>query len=313
MNRRKFLLLCVSLLFIPARPSASAEPETLRVMTFNLWIGGEAGKQPLEQTAQVIRAAKADLVGLQETDGHAAPEGTRPDRARELAKLLGWNCFLQGGGTAVVTRYEIVGNTPAKWGVQIELPSRRKVWLFNAHFPAAPYQPYQLLNIPYYEAPFLKTAAEAVDAARQARGAPALRMMDEIKNLPEQAGPVFVTGDFNEPSHRDWTTAAAAQELCPIAVEWPTTKGVEDLGFWDCWREVHPDPVKSPGNTWTPITAPTDPKDKHDRIDFVFARGKGVRVKAAQLIGEAEKFADVVVTPYPSDHRAVVAAVEIAP
>lgn len=313
MKRSHFLILWIAQLLTPVFPLAAAEPETLRVMTFNLWIGGEAGKQPLEQTAQVIRAAKADLVGLQETDGRAAPGEARPDRARQLAKLLGWNCFLQGGGTAVITRHEIVGNTPAKWGVEIQLASGRKVWLFNAHFPAAPYQPYQLLSIPYYDAPFLKTADEAVEAARAARGAPARRMLEEIKSLTARDGPVFVTGDFNEPSHRDWTSAAAAKGLCPIAVEWPTTKEVEDLGFRDGWRAAHPNPVAAPGMTWTPITAPDDPKDRHDRIDFVFARGQRVTVKSAQLIGEAEKSADVVVTPYPSDHRAVVVAVEITP
>lgn len=47
--------------------AAPSEPAPLRVMTFNLWIGGEAGKQPLVQTARVIRMARADVVGLQET------------------------------------------------------------------------------------------------------------------------------------------------------------------------------------------------------------------------------------------------------
>ena len=49
-------------------------PESIRVMSFNLWHGGDAGGQPLKQTIAVITRARADIVGLQETAG-LAPEG----------------------------------------------------------------------------------------------------------------------------------------------------------------------------------------------------------------------------------------------
>jgi exodeoxyribonuclease-3 len=81
----------------------------------------------------------------------------------------------------------------------------------------------------------------------------------------------------------------------------------------DAYRIIHPDPVKSPGLTWTPITSTDDPKDRHDRIDLVFMGGvehPGAAVKAVEIIGEAPESADVVVSPYPSDHRAVVAELE---
>jgi endonuclease/exonuclease/phosphatase family metal-dependent hydrolase len=124
---------------------------------------------------------------------------------------------------------------------------------------------------------------------------------------------MFVTGDFNEPSHRDWTAAAAAANRCPLCVEWPTTKAVEDAGFVDALRSAHPDPVRRPANTWTPTSPPTDPNDRHDRIDFVFVRGANARVKSVEIVGEAAEFADIVVKRYPSDHRAVVAEIELVP
>jgi hypothetical protein len=43
----------------------------------------------------------------------------------------------------------------------------------------------------------------------------------------------------------------------------------------------------------------------------VFAGGPGVAVKCAEVVGESAAHADLVVTPYPSDHRAVVAEVEV--
>ncbi|HAV60961.1 MAG TPA: hypothetical protein DCY13_01175, partial [Verrucomicrobiales bacterium] len=69
--------------------------------------------------------------------------------------------------------------------------------------------------------------------------------------------------------------------------------------------------VARPGWTWTPLTRPDDPKDRHDRIDFLFFAGEDVRVTRCEVVGEAQPAADIVVTPYPSDHRAVVAIVQI--
>lgn len=300
------LLLCASLFSGQAHAG-----ETLRVMSFNLWHGGDAGKQPLAQTLAVIQAAKADIAGFQETRGYAA-EGPRPDNGKKLADMLGWNYLDQGDGTGILSRYPIVTNTPRKWGVCVRLPSGREVWMFNAHLMHAPYQPYQLLGIPYADAPFLHTASEAIEAARKARGAQVGRLLEELKPILASGAPVFLTGDFNEPSHLDWTPAAAVAGLCPMAVEYPSTHAVVEAGMRDAFRTVYPNEVARPGRTWTSTTRPDDPKDHHDRIDFVFYAGSGVAVKQCQVVGENPAFADIVVQPYPSDHRSVVATLEMA-
>jgi hypothetical protein len=36
-----------------------------------------------------------------------------------------------------------------------------------------------------------------------------------------------------------------------------------------------------------------------------------VKVRECEIVGESPEFADIVVQPYPSDHRAVVATVEL--
>jgi endonuclease/exonuclease/phosphatase family metal-dependent hydrolase len=288
--------------------AVSAEP--VRVMTFNLWHGGDAGKQPLAQTLEVIRAAQPDLVGLQETGGFEK-DGRRPDKGRRLAEMLGWNYVDQGERIGILTRFPVVTNTPRKWGVQVRLPSGRTAWMFNAHLMHAPYQPYQLLSIPYADGRFIRTAAEAVEEARKARGAQVGRLVAELKPALATGEPVFLTGDFNEPSHLDWTPRAAAAGLCPVAVEYPSTKAVADVGMRDAFRAVFPDEVNLPGRTWTPITRPDDPKDRHDRIDFVHFAGKGVEALKCAVVGESSANADIVVTPYPSDHRSVVATFEV--
>jgi endonuclease/exonuclease/phosphatase family metal-dependent hydrolase len=280
-------------------------------MSFNLWHGGDAGKQPLAQTMEVIRAAKADIVGLQETGGYEKEKvAGRPDNGRKLAVMLGWHYFDQGERTGVLSRFPIVTNSPRKWGVRIQLPTGREVWMFNVHFAHAPYQPYQLLSIPYANAPFIKTADEAVHEARKARGGQVERMLAELKPALARGQPVFLTGDFNEPSHQDWTRRAVAAGKCPLAVEYPATLAVTTAGMRDAFRAAFPDEAAHPGWTWTPTTKPDDPKDRHDRIDFVFVGGVNVTVKRCEVVGEGRPSADIVVQPYPSDHRAVVATVE---
>lgn len=79
-------------------------------------------------------------------------------------------------------------------------------------------------------------------------------------------------------------------------------------GFKDAWRTVYPDEMKNPGFTWSPMYKMNDPTTHHDRIDFVYFKGKGVEVIDTKIVGESKENADIVVVPYPSDHRAVVAS-----
>ena len=315
MDRTPFTLACarrftLALLLAAALLSTGRAADSVRVMTFNIWVGGESGRQPLAQTVEVIRKANADIVGLQETHT-SEKDGQRQDSARVVAAKLGWHYFNQGERTGILSRIPIITNTPAKWGVLVRLKSGRDAWMFNAHLMHAPYQPYQLLNIPYANGRFIKTAAEAVAEARKARGTQVERLLAELKPALASGQPVFLTGDMNEPSHQDWTPRAAQAGKVPIAVEYPTTLALTQAGMTDAFRVSFPNEIAVRGNTWTPITAPDDPKDRHDRIDFVFVGGKGTQVERCEIIGEDIRFADIIVQPYPSDHRAVVATITI--
>ena len=279
-------------------------------MTFNIWVGGESGGQPLEQTAAVIKAAQADVVGIQESRG-AEHNGKRPDNGAAIARLLGWHYYDQGDGMGVLSRFRITGQTPKRWGVEFATLAG-PAWLFNVHLAHAPYQPYQLLKIPYADAPFIDTAEEALDEAIKARYPAVKEMLTEVADVRPQRTPIFVTGDFNEPSALDWIPAVHAAGRCPVAVHWPSSASVLESGFVDAFRQIHRDPLSAPGYTWTPITAADDPQDRHDRIDFVLVGGAGANVVDSKIVGENNENADIVVTPYPSDHRAVVATVTIS-
>ena len=97
----------------------------------------------------------------------------------------------------------------------------------------------------------------------------------------------------------------------PIKVAYPTSTEMAKAGFSDSYRKIYPDEMKNPGITWSPAYKVGDPRTHHDRIDFVHFKGKGLKVTGVKIVGENKENADLVVSPYPSDHRAVVATLTL--
>jgi len=312
--------LALALLFASAlAPQAFATD--LTIMSFNIWGGGGNEKKPVDETVAVIKAVNADVIGIQETRLESDPctadvcPPVGESAAGKIAAALGYYYYDQATDTdvlwsnAILSRYPITGKaTKNDTGVTLDVDGR-KVHVFNIHLDDSPYQPYQLLGIPYGDAPFLKTAEEAVAAAQKTREA-GLKLLFADMDEAGDADASFVFGDFNEPSHSDWTEAAVKAGNQPLVVEWPTVKAMEARGYVDTYRRIFPDPAAKPAFTWTPTTEPTAKDDHHDRIDFALAKGAKLEVVAAGIVGEKSPEADLVVTPWPSDHRATYAKVK---
>ena len=284
---------------------AQSEQAKLRVMSYNIYRGGEMFGRELSQTAKVIQEAKAHIVGIQE------PRSPKGFTTQKLAKLLDWNHSSNIRKGIILTPYEIIENLDG--GVKIKLPTGQEVYAFSLHLPSHPYQPYQLLGIrPKWHKntnniEFIKTEAEAIEWAKKARGAEIQKLLKVISSLPDKEAPVFVVGDFNEPSHLDWTEAAAKAGGHPIKVAYPNSVAMVKAGFSDSYRVIYPDEMKNPGLTWSPKYKADDPTTHLDRIDFIYFKGKGLKINDVKIVGENKEKADIVVSPYPSDHRAVVA------
>lgn len=301
----------------------ASQDKELTLMSFNMWGAGANDQKSIDETVAAIKASGADIIGAQETVPE--PEVCTADvcaaedksRAEEIAKALGFNYHEFKHNTdnhwadAVFSRYPIGSETPNGVGVEIDVDGR-KVVAYSMNLDDAPYQPYQLLEIEYGDAPYLKTADEAIESAQATRGKALELLVADIKSESD-ADAQFVMGDFNEPSHRDWTQRAVDAGHQPLVVEYPTVKAVEAEGFVDTFRAAFPDEVAKPGITWTPTSEPTDPEDHHDRIDFILAKARDLTVESAGVVGEKEPEADLVVTPWPSDHRAVMAVVTFQP
>ncbi len=310
MLRNSIALLAVLLAALSAASAAPAPTAstTLKVMSFNIFYGGDelnlqtrqfckdpAGcPETLEQVVVAIRASGADVVGLQEPTMNT----------RTIAEKLGWNYSER---TSYISRFPII-DPPGANGlyVFVEPVPGRVVAVANVHLPAEPYGP--------YEARDGATRDEVLQLENDLR-VPAVQT--EIQELPELAAqgiPVFLTGDFNSPSHFDWTPAVdAVRADVPYPVVWPASKALADAGFVDSFRSVYPNPVARPGFTWTPGSPEGEKVEVHDRIDWVLSSGPATAT-ASSVVGEAgNPNVDIPVDPWPSDHRGVVSTFDVTP
>jgi exonuclease III len=272
----------------------------LRVMSFNIREGGVHGQFPAVLAA--IEQSAADVVGLQEPFG----------RTRRIAAALGWYA---APSLQTISRFPILQPQGSRGRYGWLLVGRgRVVTIANVHNPSSPYGPTLVLS-----ARPLEQVLDNERRVRLPRMRPFLRALEPIVAAGE---PVFFTGDFNSPSWRDWTPAVVeavgwqpptVEHRGPrYAVQWPATLEMEAAGFRDSYREVHPDPVNAPGYTWTPGHPKVGPRDVFDRIDFVWAAGRS-RTIGSRIVGDADDVTDVVVEPWPSDHRAVVSSFRVRP
>jgi endonuclease/exonuclease/phosphatase family metal-dependent hydrolase len=265
----------------------------LRVMTFNIWYGATA--TDLAKVVEAIEAADADVVGMQEPYA----------RLRRIAGELGFHASPR---MHVISRYPILepGGSDGEWAFILLGPGEVAA-IANTHLPCCPYTPYRIVNRGYDRETIL-------EQERRTR----LRRIDKhlvaLEPVLDAGIPTFFTGDFNAPSHRDWTREAVEARGLPYTVRWPVSLAMEEAGFVDSYRAARPDPVQDPGFTWTPgYPAPyVLPWDVHDRIDFVWAAG-AAETLTSDVVGESRANADIVVDPWPSDHRGVVSSFEVTP
>jgi endonuclease/exonuclease/phosphatase family metal-dependent hydrolase len=305
--RTGFLLTVLSLAGI----AIPAHAEPLKVMSFNVYWGATLNTDAFKRTVEVIRESGADIVGIQEKMTYdKRGEAFSRNGAQMIAQELGWHFVDQRqkhdgtwDDTAIVSRLPVRAVSAGEFCVTLEKETKSFNFC-NIHLFSYPYQPYQLLSIPYKNAPFIKTEAEAIEFSNKARGAGVPGLLADLATLDDSI-PTIVTGDFNEPSHQDWTETAAAAGLHPIKVRYPQTEKLTEAGFVDAYRFVFPDEIGHAGQTWTPTTAPTAKDDHHDRIDFVFVKGADITIRDAAVLGEQGPQTDIVQEPWPSDHRAV--------
>jgi hypothetical protein len=279
-------------------PTVTTTPIELKVAEFNIEYGG--AHVSFDKVVEAIRKSGADVVGVEEAQAHIP----------RLARALGWPYF--SVRLQIVSRYPVL-DPPGGDSIYlfVEVAPGHVVAMENVHLPSNPSGP------SWVRAGHPRR--EIVALERDLR-LPAVRpSLQAAKDLVAQDIPVFLTGDFNAPSWRDWTSEmVGVRPQIRYPVRWPVSLAVERAGFVDSYRDVHPRPKHDPGLTWwaaRPELPGWDPAPHapQERIDFVYAAGAATATDSL-IVGErGHEGVDVGVKPWPSDHRLTVSTFSVTP
>jgi hypothetical protein len=279
-----------------AAPATPAGVATIRVAQFNCDISDEFPIIKPALVARAIRASGADVVGIEEGGGEIP----------QIAHALGWRYY--DIRMQIVSRLPLV-DPPAGNGLYtyVEVSPGRVAAMENVHLPSAPYGPVWVKHG--------KTRAQVIAMEKRVRLPAILPDLAAARALHARGIPVFLTGDFNSPSFRDWTPATVGiRPYLRYPLRWPVSAAVEASGFTDSFRAVYPNPFEVPGLTWpTHRTIPGVERflgEPKDRIDFVYSQG--ATAIASAIVGEPHApGTSATVAPWPSDHRLVVSTFRV--
>lgn len=344
MMKHRVWKLLTAVIFV-ACLTACQQEKTFKVLQFNIWQEGTMVKGGFEAVADEIVRSDADFVTLSEVRNY---HDTRfCDRIVEALKKRGREYYsFYSYDSGLLSRYPITDSTtiyPLKddrgsvYKALTKLGDQ-EVALYTAHL--------DYRNCAYYDARgydgnnwnerepvtnvdsliYLNRLSVRDDAIR--------RFIEEAAKDRAAGRIVLLGGDFNEPSHLDWTEATKdIRDHRGLVVPWDVSMLLAEAGYKDAYRVVFPDPVTHPG-----LTCPADCKDvalerlvwspkadDRDRIDFImYGAQPGLEVTDVTLIGPkgdvlrgervTEQTSDPILEPlaiWPTDHKAVLATFKV--
>lgn len=293
MRRLRWLLPALAGLLCGPTADAEGPPRAVRVMTWNIWRGGdramdeaspEAKLAKQRRVAAVIRDSGADVVAMVETYGSG----------EALARELGFHFHPRGTNVSILSRWPIRRDLSAYKpfhcvGALIEPPDRPAFALYSVW-------------VHYVDDVWTDPRSRDGRTAEQLVAADGASRVEEVRAILAGAAeatadapglPLIVAGDFNSNSHLDYTEAARDQY--GLVVPWPVTLAVAEAGFRDAYRGCRPTIDRARDRTWSPRF----PDQIQDRIDYVFWKGDALAPASADRLDRADG-------AWPSDHAAVV-------
>jgi endonuclease/exonuclease/phosphatase family metal-dependent hydrolase len=283
----------------------------LKVMSYNAWHGWGQINNGHDKGLQSIIRSNADIIGMQESSDNVSGSGIY--QPQKVANDLGWYYRSNiSGSLGLISRYPITDQTLSAGiarGIKLELTTSptQEVILMTCHLDYQQYGPYAA------QQPGATAATVLVEENASQRNEQIGLIMSAMADLLSNADniPVLLTGDFNAPSHFDWTAATASSHNGVGSVAWPTSSAIINAGMKDSFRELHSDPATLPGNTWSPVFKGNEPQD---RIDFVYFKGSAINPVTSQVFTTAvegsvgawgSSITPLLDNTWPSDHAAV--------
>lgn len=331
---------CWLLLYLYCCVSCEQE-KTFKVLQFNIWQEGAVVEKGFEAIADEIARSKADFVTLSEVRNYHRTRFC--DRIVEALKQRGETYYsFYSEDSGLLSRYPITDSLTI-YPLRDDRGSIYKAITRLGDTEVAVYTAHlDYRNCAYYD-------VRGYDGNTWEKREPVTHI-DSVLYLNRlsvrddaiacflaaaakdrlEGRIVILGGDFNEPSHLDWTEKTKnIRDHQGLVLPWDVSLMLEKAGYKDVYREIFPDPLTHPG-----FTCPADCKDialkkliwspqadDRDRIDFIlYAPFKGLSLTDVTLIGpkgdilrgerKTEETSDPILAPlgiWPTDHKAVLA------
>jgi len=154
------------------------------------------------------------------------------------------------------------------------------------------------------------------------------------KKETEKGSIVIIGGDFNEPSHQDWTRETKdLYDHNGLIIPWTVTLLLDNAGYMDAYRTKYPNVLTHPGFTF-PASNPqvevskltwTPDADERERIDYIwYYPHPRLKMKDAVIFGPKKSICksqrvddgtkDVFIEPlgvWPTDHKGLLVTFEL--
>ena len=312
--------LCILLAVLCGLTVPSSGADTLRVMAWNVLRGSNKVEHGPEKTLAIIQDAAPDIVLMQESYDI---DGDRPKLGKWLSEQLGWNYHQsESPHLCVLTPLEMKATFfHHDWhglGALLTDAQGRSCLAWSIWLDYRSYITWDLRDNPDITDEDLLAAEDE----RSARLPQATALLEHLKSEGHLASdiPVLVGGDWNTPSHLDWTVDTSRVYKRRRALPLPVSLAMHDAGFTDAFRDVHPDPVQQPGITWSPMYRMSGEKAQgFERIDRIYLKNPDTPrgdwtlhpVAATVLpIPWEDESIEIRQRQFPSDHGAVVVDME---
>ena len=322
-------------------PHKAAQSVEFKVLSFNVWHEGTQVSGGYQAIINEIERLQPDLISLAEVRNYSDDFTKR--LASDLAKRgLKYNTYHSSRDVGILSLHPIDSWRDLDYFTRATINIKdARVVFYSGHLD---YQNYASVLPRGYDGNSYKEITPVIDAPsvlkmnnNSKRPAGVKQMIEDAKQEINQGKMVIVAGDFNEPSHQDWT--AREKDLFDhngAIIPWTSTKLLTDAGYLDSWRTLYPDASTHPGFTWVTGESrqkkPEDvrwlPKaDERDRIDFIFYhQNPDIALNDVKILGptysvisdhygsrwqeENGEDREQIISPlgfWPSDHKAVLA------
>ncbi|WP_413997919.1 endonuclease/exonuclease/phosphatase family protein [Flavobacterium sp. W1B] len=345
------LFVCIACKNVPrenkAKKDKTINSVELKLMTFNIWQEGTMVANGLDKIRDVILATDPDIISFTEVRNYNNEDWTSKILKKLKDKGFNYTGKYVGGDVSVISKYPITASeviydgegSVVKYNIKLKT---KTIVVAVAHLDYTSYACY--LPRAYYggvpnwgliedengnKAPITNIDEIIAYNLKSKRDEQINAFLSSVK---KETKPVILMGDFNEPSHLDWTDKTAqCFDHNGVVIKWPSTYVLHKKGFIDAYRNYFPDEITHAGITWPSkahgkeTTSWTPLSDERDRIDFIFYKGNGIKTIDASLVGPKESYAfNELVSTYtseenfvadtlewPSDHKAVMVTLKL--